>query len=288
MDLEKYRANYEQIQQVQKTKNLDFYAYPAKYYCHPFRIAGNLYYIGDQKVCSHLIDTGDGLIVFDSGFPCTTHLMIQAIWELGFNPKDVRYLIHSHEHFDHIGGACEFQELYGTQLLISEAGAKVMAEHPEWVYMEGSEGKHSPIFTPDKTLKDGEKLTLGNTTIECVLTPGHSPGVMSFFFQIQDGEKTWNVGYFGGAGFNTLYKEALKADGRPQSAREEFLASLAKVRDRKVDIVLGNHPRQNETLKKRSQMLDNPQVNPFIDPEEWHNFCDTMTEQFKAFMELGN
>ena len=288
MDLEKYRANYEQIQKLQQTKNLDFYAYPAKYYCHPFRIVGNLYYIGDQKVCSHLVDTGDGLLVFDSGFPCTTHLMIQAIWELGFNPKDVKCIIHSHEHFDHIGSACEFRQLFGTQLLISEEGARVMKERPEWVYMEASEGKHSPIFTPDKTLRDGERFTLGNTTVECVHTPGHSPGVMSFFFQAQDGDKRWNVGYFGGAGFNTLYKEALKADGRPLEARKQFLQSLAKVRDRQVDIVLGNHPRQNETLDKRRRMLEDPSVNPFIDPQEWQRFCDTMSEQFRQFMENGN
>lgn len=69
-----------------------------------------------------------------------------------------------------------------------------MKERPQWVYMEASEGKHSPIFTPDKTLRDGERFTLGNTTVECVHTPGHSPGVMSFFFQAQDGDKRWECG----------------------------------------------------------------------------------------------
>lgn len=288
MNLERYRKSYEELEAIQQTKNLDFYAYPAKYYCKPFRIAGNLYYIGDQRVCSHLVDTGDGLLVFDSGFPCTTHLMIQAIWELGFDPKDVKVIIHSHEHFDHIGGACEFRELFGTKLAISRAGAEVMKDHPEQVYMEFSEGKHSPIFTPDILLEDGAVFTLGNTSVRCVHTPGHSEGVMSFFFRIKEGDATYDVGYFGGAGFNTLYKKALEKSGRPLSTQQQFLDSLRKVREEKVDIVLGNHPHQNETLKKREEMLAHPEKNPFLDPTEWKTFCDTMTDSFQQFLAMGH
>mgnify|MGYP002727320963 FL=1 len=95
MDLEKYKKSYQEIEKLQQTKNLDYYRHPARYYVKPFKIVGNLYYIGDQKVCSHLIDTGDGLIVFDSGFQHSIHLMVQAIWELGFDPADIKYLIHS-------------------------------------------------------------------------------------------------------------------------------------------------------------------------------------------------
>ena len=113
MDLEKYKKSYQEIEKLQQTKNLDYYRHPARYYVKPFKIVENLYYIGDQKVCSHLIDTGDGLIVFDSGFQHSIHLMVQAIWELGFDPADIKYLIHSHEHFDHIGAANEFKDLYG-------------------------------------------------------------------------------------------------------------------------------------------------------------------------------
>lgn len=288
MDLEKYKKSYEQMEAFQRQKNLDFYAYPAKYYCHPFRIAGNLYYIGDQKVCSHLIDTGDGLIVFDSGFPCTAHLMIQAIWELGFNPADVKMIIHSHEHFDHIGNACEFRELYGTKLAISKAGAEVMRNRPELVFMDFSASAYSPMFEPDIELEDGQIIEMGDVKIRCILTPGHSDGVMSFFFDIREDEKVYHVGYFGGAGFNTLYKRKLEEMNRPLSVREQFLASFERVKNEPVDIVLGNHPRQNETLKKREKMLEDSSVNPFIDPTEWAVFCSSMTNEFIAFMEMGN
>ncbi|MEA5012214.1 MAG: MBL fold metallo-hydrolase [Angelakisella sp.] len=288
MDLEKYRKSYSELMKIQNTKNLDYYAYPAKYYVKPFLIAGNVYYIGDKKVCSHLIDTGDGLIVFDSGFPGAAHLMINAIWELGFNPHDVKYLIHSHEHFDHIGAACEFKELYDTKLVISEAGAQIMKNHPNWVYMDAAPYPKSPIFTPDITLKDGEIFSLGKVNIRCVHTPGHSPGVMSFFFTTEDAGSVYKFGYFGGAGYNTLYKEGMEAEGRPLSAREDFIHSLKKVMDEDVDIVLGNHPLQNDTLQKREQMLACPTANPFIDPQEWGKFCRNLIEQFQEFINSGN
>lgn len=288
MDLEKYQKSFGEIEKMQQTKNLDYYHYPAKYYVKPFRIAGNVYYIGDSKVCSHLIDTGEGLIMFDSGFQHSIHLLVQAIWEAGFNPKDIKYLIHSHEHFDHIGAANDFKELYGCKLAISKAGADLMRDRPELVYMKANPNPYASLFTPDVKLEDGDEITLGNTRIRCLLTPGHSPGVMSFFFDTFENGRIYHVGYFGGAGFNTLYREKLKQDGLPLTMRETFLDSLKRVRDIPVDIVLGNHPRQNETLKKREAMLKNPNINPFINPEEWKNFVDTLTESFQEFMRAGN
>ncbi len=288
MDLDKYKKSYEEIMELQRTKNLDFYKHPSRYYLEPFKIAGNVYYIGDKKVCSHLIDTGDGLIVFDSGFQHTIHLMVQAIWELGFNPKDIRYLIHSHEHFDHIGAANDFRDLYGCKLVISKTGAEIFRNRPDLVYMESNPYPYASVFTPDIELEDGQTLTLGNVSIRCVNTPGHSPGVMSFFFDTVENKTTYHVGYFGGAGYNTLYKKALEKDNLPLSCRQQFLDSLKKVRDEPVDIVLGNHPLQNDTLEKRKRMQNEPDTNPFIDSTEWVNFVDTLTEKFNEFLAAGN
>lgn len=155
-------------------------------------------------------------------------MLVQAVWEAGFNPADIKYLIHSHEHFDHIGAADEFRDLYGCKLVISRAGADVMRERPELVYLKASPNPYATLFTPDLELEDGQVLTLGNTSIRCVLTPGHSPGVMSFFFDTCEDGRTYHVGYFGGAGFNTLYREKLLADKLPLSMRETFLESCRR------------------------------------------------------------
>lgn len=287
MDLEKYQMDYQSLMSEKEKQRTDYFIHPGKYYVHPFRMVGNVYYIGDKKVCSHLIDTGDGLIMFDCGFSHGTHLLVQAIWEMGFSPSDIRYLILSHEHLDHIGSASFFRELYGCKLVISETGADVIRNHPEQLKLERSPNPYFRLFEPDIELKDGQILKLGNTSIKCVHTPGHAEGVMSFFFDTEEKGKVYRVGYFGGVGFNTLYKASLKERGRSLSAREQFLESLRKVRNEKVDVVLGNHPRQNETLEKRGRMLENPDVNPFIDSGEWIRFLDTLEKNYAEFLKSG-
>ena len=84
----------------------------------PFRLWNNVWFVGSQAVSVHLIDTGDGLLLIDSGNAGATAMLVQAIWEAGFNPKDVKWIIHSHGHLDHIGGAIFFQRMYGTKLYL--------------------------------------------------------------------------------------------------------------------------------------------------------------------------
>ena len=100
-------------------------------YVHPFRLYGNVWYVGDSWVCVHLIDTGDGLLLIDSGNCGATAMLVQAIWEAGFNPADVKWIIHSHGHLDHIGGANFFKEMYGSRLYLAEPDARMFRERPE-------------------------------------------------------------------------------------------------------------------------------------------------------------
>ena len=110
---------------------------PLDRYVHPFRIWGNVWYVGDSWVCVHLIDTGDGLLLIDSGNCGCTDMLVQAIWEAGFNPKDVKWIIHSHGHLDHIGGANFFKKMFGTKLYLGEPDAR----EPLGFYL------HAAVFT---------------------------------------------------------------------------------------------------------------------------------------------
>lgn len=103
---------------------------PLDRYVHPFRIWGNVWYVGDSWVCVHLIDTGDGLLLIDSGNCGCTDMLVQAIWEAGFNPKDVKWIIHSHGHLDHIGGANFFKKMFGTKLYLGEPDARMFRSAP--------------------------------------------------------------------------------------------------------------------------------------------------------------
>ena len=92
----------------------EYFAHPEKFRLEPFCIFGNLYYVGDRKVTSHLIDTGDGLILFDTGYGHTTHMMLDSIRGAGFDPMDIKIIIHSHGHFDHFGSGNELRKLTGA------------------------------------------------------------------------------------------------------------------------------------------------------------------------------
>ena len=99
--------------------NREFYAAPSTKAIAPFRIADDLYYVGDKKVCAHLIRTEEGLILIDAGYPEAKHLLWESIIRLGFDPADVRWIILTHGHSDHYGAANEFRNLYGTKVAIT-------------------------------------------------------------------------------------------------------------------------------------------------------------------------
>ena len=270
-----------------KAKLKEFYTRPADFYIEPFQIFGNLYYIGDKKVCSHLIDTGDGLIVFDTGFRSALHLQLESIRCLGFDPADIKYIIHSHEHFDHFGGSGDLRRMFGCKLCMSAAGTELLRERPDRALLHLGPMVEDEIPWPDVELEDGAVLSLGNTTIRCVLTPGHAGGVMTFFFAVTDGVKTLRAGYMGGAGYLTALRGYSRQFGLPEDMPEQMLQSIQKVWDEPVDVMLGNHPNQNCTLEKRQWMLEHPGENPFLDASAWHIFLSELKSRFEELIACG-
>ena len=260
----------------------DYSLHPAKYWIEPFKIAGNLYYVGDKQVCAHLVDTGDGLILFDSGFPQCKHLLFHSIYSLGFNPKDIKYVIHSHGHFDHIGCSEELRLLFGAKLCMSRVDVEAVAACPDKAMFFMSADDQQQFPSHDVLLEDGQVLTLGNTSILCRLAAGHTEGTMAFFFDITEGDKTYRVGYFGGVGFNTLYKEYYEPMGMPDM-QKIMAETVKKLREENVDISIGNHPGQNCTIERREAMLRATGRNPFIDTSAWTALLDAVDERLAGY-----
>ena len=266
---------------------MDIFKYPHKYAYHPFNIIGNLYYVGNTAVSSHLIDTGDGLILIDTTFPHTYPLLLNSIWEAGFSVYDIKYILHSHGHFDHFGGTPGLTALTKAKTFLSAEDAKMFRERPELSLGLDCPYCFPELFVPDVEMEDGHVVALGNTEIRSILTPGHSPGVMSFIIKVTDGERSYTAGMQGGAGFNTLnmqFIDYFKLDA--SEIRSSFLFGLAKLEKEKVDITLGNHPNHNRTLQKRKMMLENPGApNPFLDPAEWQLFLSDTRSRFNTMLE---
>ena len=252
----------------------------------PFQIAGNLSYVGNQWCCSHLIDTGEGLILLD--VPCTSGLpgLLYNIDYLGFRLRDIRYIIVSHAHTDHFGCVNALVHRTHAKTFLGAVDAEDMRLNPDRIEaMNQDLGAYNESFVPDVELKDGDIVELGNTRIRCVLTPGHTIGVMSHFWDMEYKGKTIHVGIYGGAGFVSLSEETLKRNHLPLSMQKTFVDSIDKVWDEKVDLMLGNHPFHNDVYQKYIRRCRGEEE-PFIDPTEWHRYLQELKDRFAAFLKL--
>lgn len=246
-------------------------------YIKPAKMWGNLYFVGIRAVSTHLIDTGDGLIIIDPGYFESLHIIVDNIWELGFRPKDIKYIVVSHAHFDHMDSVSALAAMTGAKTFVGKADLPLLTGK---IY-------HYPLrtFQPDVLLEDGDMISLGNTNIRCVATPGHTDGTMSFFFDVTDGKKTYRAGMFGGAGSNTLRKAFLTENRLPFDCRQKMLDSIQKLRGEKVELFLGNHLQNNHTEEKL-KALASAKTNPFLEnsQQEWEAFLDAKAASVRKIM----
>ena len=247
-------------------------------YITPSKIFGNLYFVGIRAVCTHLIDTEEGLILIDPGISESLHIISENIRKLGFNPADIKYIIASHAHYDHMDAVAELAAVTGAKTFIGKDDLPLLT----------GELYHYPIktFSPDVLLEDGDVITLGDTAIKCISTPGHTDGTMSFFFNVTDGEKSYRAGLFGGAGTNTLRRSFLEEHNLSFQNRQKFIDSINKIKGEKVEIFLGNHLENNHTEEKLNALL-RQQINPFIanSNEEWTAFLEERLSRINQIIE---
>jgi metallo-beta-lactamase class B len=217
-------------------KDWDDYDKPAS----PVRVLANTYYVGTCGISSILITGTEGDILIDAGTENGADLIVQNIRNLGFWPSDVRILLHSHEHFDHVGGMGRLQQLTGAQLYASATAAKVFAtgtatpDDPQ-----AGINKPFPTARVSRALKDGEIVRLGNLWLTAVATPGHTPGAMSWHW----------VSCNGGICRSIVYADSLSPVSRDDyrfSDHPDYLKSyrhsIARIAALDCDIVLTPHP----------------------------------------------
>ncbi len=253
----------------------------------PFHMVGNVYFVGNTWCSSHLIDTGDGLILLDT--PCLPELayLLDGIWRLGFDPRQIKYIIVSHAHVDHYGAVRALVHMTGAKTFMGELDVADMAKAGErFERMNHEAGRFNESFQADVALKDGDVVELGNTRIRCVLTPGHTVGVMSHFWETEEDGKKYRVGIYGGAGFISLSEDRLKECGLTMEMRDTFSRSIDKVWDEKVDVMLGNHPFHNDTYEKHERVLRG-EKDAFIDPGEWQRYLQELRDRFADYRKLS-
>ena len=165
------------------------------WYTEPAKVFDNLYFVGGKVHSAWILSTKDGLMLFDTIYPYNSEeLIIGGMKKLGLDPKDIKYMMISHAHGDHIGGAELLQKRYGMRVVM--AGI-------DWDLVEKYPNRYKTMAPKrDISAVDGMKITLGEATVTITHTPGHTPGTLSYTFQVLDKGKPMNVAYSGGTAFN--------------------------------------------------------------------------------------
>jgi len=162
------------------------------WHAEPVKVFDNLYYVGMTEYSAWAVKTSDGIILLDTIYDYSIEDEVAGgLKKLGFDPATIKYALVSHGHIDHFGGAKFLQEHYGTKVLMSAA---------DWELIAASRNQNKP--TRDQVVSDGQKLTLGDTTLTFTLTPGHTPGTVSTLIPVKDNGTPHLVAEWGGTGFN--------------------------------------------------------------------------------------
>ena len=232
----------------------------------PFRVIGNVYFVGTDWVSAFLLDTSSGLVLIDCAMQETWYLIHENIRALGFDPHDIRKLLLTHGHFDHCGAARIVQELSGCETWISEHEAFFFTERRDLINFEET----VPEFRIDRYYDYSSEIDCGNTRIRPVHCPGHTPGTTSLFFDVQHEGKTVTCAIHGGLGAVVLSKKNLIASNIPLETRQIYCDSIDRVLDEKVDVVLPSHAAHTKDHDFFAIAdADDGTGNGFIDPDAW-------------------
>ena len=226
----------------------------------PHRIADNLYYVGSKGLSTYLITTDEGHILINSSFERTVPLIRDSVEQLGFKFSDVKIVLSSHAHSDHVEGTAMVQRLTGARVFVMRGDDAVMAGGGRGQYLY-EDSRWLPCKV-DRVLEDGEKVTLGKATLVAHRTPGHTRGCTTWAMQATDGGKAYNVVVVGSPNVNPGYQLANNS-AYPEIA-SDFARTFQVLNSLPCDIFLGAHGDYYGLVGKYPRMKDG--VNPFIDP----------------------
>ena len=243
----------------------------------PFRIIGNIYYVGVSGVTSFLITTPQGQILLDGGLPETAPLIEKNVAALGFRIQDVKILLNSHAHYDHCGGLAELKHCSGGQMIASRPDAEVL-ESGGRVSFEGWKNSGFPPVKVDRVITDGETVKLGKATLTAVLTPGHTKGCTTWTMPVNDAGETYHVVFF--CSTSVPGYRLVDNPKYPQIA-SDYQHSFARLRQLPCDVFLAPHGGFFHLDEKRAR-LGKGGVNPFIDPTEFRAFLDDSQRDFES------
>src|SRR5262245_44090026 len=239
------------------------------------RVAPNTYYVGSKALATYLITTPEGHILINSGFEETVPLIRIAVESLGVKLRDVKILLASHAHNDHVAGHALLQDLTGAKVFVMEGDDQVIANGGEGQYLyTTSRWKKCPV---DRVLKDGDEVKLGGLTLVARKTPGHTRGCTTWTWRATEGDQSYDVVVIGSPNVNPGYRLVENKD-YPEIA-SDFAKTFEILKSLKCNVFLGAHGDYYGMVAKHERMKDGE--NPFIDPAGYRAYVELKEKTFR-------
>jgi metallo-beta-lactamase class B len=248
----------------------------------PYRVIANIYYVGSNEIAQFLITTPAGHILLDSGFEASVPRLRANVESLGFRFEDVRLVLTSHAHIDHVQAHALVRQLTGARVVASALDAAVIAAGGRGEATFGDTYRWPPCPV-DRIVADGDEVTLGGTTLTAHLTPGHTRGAVTWTMKIATPEsapaRPLDVVFFPSATINPGV--ALVGNVRYPRIADDFERSFAVWRSLPCDVFLADHGDFYDMREKRARQERGALVNPFIDPTGYRELIAASERRFQ-------
>ena len=247
----------------------------------PFRIAGNLYYVGTSDVTAYLFTTPEGHVLLDGGYEQNAPHVRASIEKLGFKIGDVKILLNSHAHLDHAGGLAALKGWSGATLVASEKDAPLLARGGIQDHVFGDRLPFPPVEA-GRLIRDGDTVVLGGTTLTAHVTAGHTPGCTTWTATVEEGGKPLRAVFICSA--SVLPEAKLVGNERYPNVATDFAKTFATFESLPVDLFLASHASFFDLEAKSERLRRGETPNPFIDPAGYKEYVAKAKERFEKVL----
>jgi metallo-beta-lactamase class B len=246
----------------------------------PFRIAGNLYYVGSRGLASYLVTTPAGHILINSDLEANVPMIRASVEKLGFKYSDIRVLLISHAHWDHSAGSALIKQQTGATYMVIGPDVPVVESGGKSDFHYG--GDKSTYFAPtkvDRVLRDGEEVKLGDAVLVARLTAGHTKGCTTWTMKVKEGTRTLDAVILCSPNVNPGYK--LVGNAAYPGIAEDYARMFKTLASLQCDLFLGAHGAYFGMEEKYARMQKGT-ANAFVDPEGYRKYVDEKRAAFEA------
>jgi len=242
----------------------------------PHRIIGNVYYVGSEALASYLITTSAGHILINSSFEETVPLIRASVEKLKFRFQDVKILLTSHAHSDHVAGNALVKRLTGARVLVMEGDENLVRTGGKGDFQYESVWEPCPV---DEVLRDRQEVKLGDAVLVAHRTPGHTKGCTTWTLRISEGGKLHQVVIIGSPNVNPGYR--LVGNSKYPTISDDFASTFRILKSLPCDVFLGAHGNYYGLQEKYARLQKGTSGNPFVDPQGYQQYVALKEKAFR-------